>query len=159
MANETMRTSAAGLSALSEHEGAVLHYYNDSADNCTYGVGTLAHVSPCTAEELRRPVTQAQVNTQLNLRVSVAEAAVRRGVPDRELTQAQFDSLVSFVYNTGAGGAAATLRVANRGDDRGVVGHMTDNVYVHPHVNGRRGPAVRLRGLVNRRQAESAPFR
>lgn len=31
-------------------------YYNDVANNCTYGVGTLAHTAPCTPEELARPV-------------------------------------------------------------------------------------------------------
>lgn len=52
MADESMRMIAAGLSALSDHEGAILRYHDDSADNFTFGMGTLAHVGPCTSEEL-----------------------------------------------------------------------------------------------------------
>lgn len=160
MANETMTMSTAGMAALRVREGAVLRYYNDSANNCTYGVGTLLHNGACTAEELQRPVTVAQVNTQLNLRVSRAEATVRRHVPDHPLTQERFDALVSFVYNTGATGALPTLRAANRDDAPGVVGQMNQNVYVHPRdAQGRRLPPIRVPGLVNRRREETAPFR
>lgn len=80
MANETMQMSAAGRTALRERERAVLSYYNDAANNCTYGVGTLAHRGPCTDDELRRPVTEADVLFQLATRVATAEAAVRRQV-------------------------------------------------------------------------------
>ncbi|WP_081992540.1 lysozyme [Collimonas arenae] len=160
MANEHMRTSTAGMAALRTREGAVLRYYNDNANNCTYGVGTLAHSGVCTPEELQRPVTIPQVNAQLSLRVTAAEATVRRHVRDHQLTQEQFDSLVSFAYNTGATGAAVTLRAANRGDAHAVVGHMNQNVYVHPRdAHGRRGRPVRVPGLVTRRRDEAAPFR
>jgi lysozyme len=107
MANERKRLSAAGWTALRTREHAVLHYYNDVANNCTYGIGTLAHHGPCTDEELQRPVSAADVNAQLTVGVSRAEAAVRRQVHDHELSQDEFDSLVSFTYNTGATGAHA----------------------------------------------------
>jgi lysozyme len=91
--------------------------------------------------------------------VSTAEAAVRRQVSEHALTQEQFDALVSFTYNVGARGAGATLRAANGGDMAGVVRHMNSNVYIHSvDADGRRGQAVRSRGLVNRRQHETAPF-
>lgn len=159
MANETMRMSAAGMAALRQREGAVLRYYNDAANHCTYGVGTLAHLGPCTLDELRRPVSIAEVNIQLATRVSSAETAVRQRVRNHQLTQEQFDSLVSFVFNTGATGARATLDAANRGAPREVTAHMNSNVYVHPRdANGRRLAPVRLQGLVNRRREETAPF-
>jgi lysozyme len=159
MANENMQMSAGGYADLRVSEGAVMRYYNDIANNCTFGVGTLVHNGVCTAEELRTPVTQAQVNAQLTARVQVAERAVRAGVPDVQLTQAQFDSLVSFVYNVGAGGAATTLAAANANTPQQVVARMQQHVYVHPRdANGRRLPAVRVQGLVNRRQREVVPF-
>jgi lysozyme len=159
MANENMHISAAGLTELRLREGAVMHYYNDLANHCTFGVGTLVHHGPCTPEELQRPVTEQEVNTQLAVRVNSAERAVRVGVPDVQLAQAQFDALVSFVYNVGARGAAATLQAANRGAGNDVAAHMNANVYVHPRdARGRRLPAVRVQGLVNRRQREAAPF-
>ncbi|WP_343050171.1 hypothetical protein [Burkholderia guangdongensis] len=48
MANEGMRLSEAGWTALRIREHAIMAYYNDQANNCTYGVGTLAHYGPCT---------------------------------------------------------------------------------------------------------------
>ena len=160
MANEDMRMSSAGIAALRRREGAVFSYYNDSANNCTYGIGTLAHLGVCTTEELRRPVTISEVNAQLSARISSAEVTVRRQVRDHQLTQEQFDSLVSFTYNTGPTGAAVTLRAANRGDTREVVGHMNQNVYVHPrNARGRRGAPVLVQGLVIRRRDEARPFR
>jgi Lysozyme inhibitor LprI len=48
MPNETMQMSPSGRTALRQRERAVLSYYNDAANNCTYGVGTLAHRGPCT---------------------------------------------------------------------------------------------------------------
>ena len=77
----------------------------------------------------------------------------------RELTQAQFDELVSYTYNVGNTGAVDALRSANQNDDAGVVTHMNQRVYVHPRdAHGRRLPAVRSNGLVNRRGLETAPF-
>ena len=159
MANETMRMSATGMVTLRQREGAVLRYYNDAANHCTYGVGTLAHHGPCTPEELRRPVSIADVNTQLATKVRSAEEAVRQRVRNHQLTQEQFDALVSFTFNTGARGARTTLDAANRGASREVTTHMNSNVYVHPRdANGRRLAPVQLQGLVNRRREESAPF-
>lgn len=159
MANETKHLSAAGWASLRAREGAIFHYYNDSARNCTYGVGTLAHLGPCTEEEMRRPVTPEEVNAQLSIRVHSTEAAVRRQVPDRELTQEQFDALVSFTYNAGATGAHPTMAAANGGRDAEVAQQMAQHVYVHPRdAHGRRLAPVRSTGLVIRRREEAVPF-
>jgi lysozyme len=159
MANENMRLSEAGWTALRTRERAVMAYYNDLANNCTYGVGTLAHTGPCTPEEMRRPVTISEVNAQLAVRVSRAESQVRRIVTQRELSQAQFDELVSYTYNAGNTGALTALNAANQNNDASVVLHMSQHVYLHPRdAQGRRLPAVRSTGLVNRRHLETAPF-
>lgn len=159
MANERLHLSAAGRAALQQREGAVLRYYNDAAGNCTYGIGTLAHHGHCTGDELRRPVTQADVQRQLAARVAEAEAAVRRRVRTHQLTQQQFDSLVSFTFNTGAHRAAPVLDAAERGDNGAVSRLMHQYVYVHPRgANGRRLAPVRLPGLAFRRGEEAAPF-
>ncbi|WP_186183149.1 glycoside hydrolase family protein [Burkholderia gladioli] len=159
MANENMRLSQAGWAALRQRENAIMAYYNDQANNCTYGVGTLVHAGPCTPQELARPVSAAQVNAQLTARVSTAEAVVRRAVSNRNLTQAQFDELVSYTYNAGNTGAQTALRAANQSNDAGVVSSINQRVYIHPRdAQGRRLAPVRSRGLVNRRRLESAPF-
>jgi lysozyme len=119
----------------------------------------LVHLGPCTAAELLRPVTPAGVDIQLAAGVLAAESAVRNRVTDHELTQEQFDALVSFTYNTGATGARETLEAANRGQLNEVARQMEQNIYVHPRdAHGRRLPAVRVPGLINRRHEEAAPF-
>jgi lysozyme len=87
VANEDKHVSAAGLAELRVREGAVLHYYNDMANHCTFGVGTLVHHGPCTPEELQRLVSAAQVDAQLAARVRTAEAAVRLAVSNTPLSQ------------------------------------------------------------------------
>lgn len=152
--------SAAGLVALRQHEGTILRYYNDAAGNCTFGVGTLAHHGQCSEDEMARPVTEADMMRNLGRAVADAEAAVRRQVRTRTLTQQQFDALVSFTYNTGARRAGPVLAAAERGEDNDVARLMAQYVYVHPRDRqGRRLAPQRLQGLVTRRQAESAPFR
>ncbi|MGF6857004.1 glycoside hydrolase family protein [Paraburkholderia sp. CI3] len=151
--------SDAGWTALRMREGAVLRYDNDVANNCTFGIGTPAYFGRCTNDEMRRPVTLADVNAQLATRVRAAEGSVKSRVTDHELTQRRFDALVSYTYNTGATGARQALAVANRGQNDEVAIEMARNVYVHPRdAHGRRLPAVRMPGLVNRCREEAAPF-
>lgn len=159
MPNESMSLSSAGWTDLRRREGAVMSYYNDVANNCTYGVGTLAHLGFCTPDELQRPVSVAQVNAQLATKVRLTEQIVRSNVRDHELTQEQFDALVSFAYNSGESGSRDTFAAANRGNDRLVASNMALCVYVHPRdAQGRRLPPRRVTGLVNRRREEAAPF-
>jgi lysozyme len=159
MANENMRMSSAGLAALRQREHAVLRYYNDVANNCTWGIGTLAHRGPCTDRELQRPVTAIDVDRELAIRVQEAEQAVRRQVRNQQLTQDQFDALVSYTYNLGATGARTALQAADHGNSNEVAQQMSGHVYAHPRDRrGRALPSVRVQGLVNRRRDEAAPF-
>jgi len=94
--------SSAGLVALRLREGQVPGggYYNDNATNCTYGTGLLAHLGPCTPEELRRTVDTNQAQAEFQRRTDEAARRVREQVQDRSLTQNQFDALVSATFNT-----------------------------------------------------------
>ncbi|MFM0282362.1 lysozyme [Paraburkholderia sediminicola] len=163
MANENMRMSAAGYAALRFNEGVVMHYYNDApADgNCTWGIGTLAHLGPCTAEELQRTVLPERANAILEARVREAERVVRATVTDHQLTQAQFDAAVSFAYNSSTQNIRQALTPANDGDMWSVAQHMLRNIMITPRDrNGRPvGPPRVSQGLLNRRQRETAPFR
>jgi lysozyme len=160
MANERKSLSAAGRSALERSEGYKTTYYDDTAQNCTYGVGTLAHMGPCTPAERGRPVSNDMIERSLAQGVREAERIVRRAVKDHELTQAQFDAAVSFAYNV-RNAATKALKPANRGDMASVARNISQFVYEHPHdAHGHvSGPARLNHGLVGRRRRESMPFK
>jgi lysozyme len=162
MANENMRMSAAGYSALRVNEGVVMHYYNDAPTNgnCTWGVGTLEHYGPCTQEELNRAVLPQQVEAILQQRVQEAERVVRAVVRRHPLTQAQFDAAVSFAYNSTMRNTRHALQPANTGNMAEVAARMQRNVMITPR--DRHGNVAGTRrvspGLVNRRRREVQPF-
>ena len=164
-ANATLSTSAAGRAALAAREGQGGRpgnqggAYDDSATNCTVGIGTLVHYGPCTPEELSRPADPAQNQADFDARVRTAEAAVRANVNARTLNQNQYDALVSGAYNSGRG-MAQVYTHANNGDDVGAMDQMRKNVLIHRHdAQGHSvGPAIVSQGLVNRRAGEIAQY-
>lgn len=161
--NDNMQMSADGYAALRTSERVVMHYNNDNPvnGNCTWGIGTLAHLGPCTQEELQRTILPEQANAVLAARVHDAERMVRRTVTDHALTQAQFDAAVSFAYNSRTRNIQQALTPANRGDMAAVADHMMQNIIIIPRDrNGKQvGRAQISRGLIHRRQREAAPFR
>ena len=125
----TMKTSDAGLFALALHEGIVPAPYRDSVGVWTYGIGhTLGAGYPDPAKMQRGMPSNldAALRDVLDLfRRDVAkyEAAVNRAVKV-PVTQAQFDALVSFHYNTGAIGRASLVKRLNAGDEVGAAAGM-----------------------------------
>lgn len=92
-----MKTSDAGLKSIMQHEGLRLTAYPDpgtGGEPWTIGVGHTGGVKPgdtCTEAEamewLREDVADAEECIDVNVAVTI--------------TQAQFDALVSFVFNVG----------------------------------------------------------
>ena len=107
-----MRLSTEGLELLKKSEGFRDRVYSDIAGFRTIGYGHRL----TSAESYTDGITLAQAESILAADISVAEAAVTRlvRVP---LTQGQFDALVDFVFNLGAGrlGASTLLRYLNAG--------------------------------------------
>ena len=125
----TMKTSDAGLFALALHEGIVPAPYRDSVGVWTYGIGhTMGAGYPDPAKMQRGMPSNldAALRDVFDLfRRDVAkyEAAVNRAVKV-PITQAQFDALVSFHYNTGAIGRASFVKRLNAGDEVGAAAGM-----------------------------------
>lgn len=72
-----------------------------------------------------------------------------------DLTQAQFDSLVSFSYNCGGLEHSTLLKKLNAGDFVGASNEFRNWTKAKDERTGKR---VELRGLVRRRKAEAAMF-
>jgi lysozyme len=139
-----MRTSQAGLDLIKRSEGFRPQTYRDACGLPTIGYGhrlmdlnafpfglTEAEAAKILAEDLRN-----------------AEQAVERLVKV-PLTQGQFDALVDFVFNLGAGRLATSsmLRMLNAGRYVDAAEHML----AWDHAGGRE-----LAALKARRQAEVA---
>lgn len=106
-----MRLSAAGLELIKKSEGFRSCKYLDCA-----GIPTIGYGHRLLAGELfSTAIEEAQATELLAADVSSAEGTVERLVKV-PLTQGQFDALVDFVFNLGAGRLAAStlLKDLNR---------------------------------------------
>lgn len=107
-----MELSAVGLELIKRSEGFRAHQYTDLAGFPTIGYGH--RVTP--PESFPGGIGEAQAAAMLANDVLEAEQAVGRLVRVA-LTQGQFDALVDFCFNLGAGRLAASslLRELNAG--------------------------------------------
>lgn len=138
----------AGLNLIKWFEGFSPTIYNCPAGYPTIGYGhvVLAHEQ----DQFATGITPAQAIELLRKDLGISERAVLRliSVP---LTDGQFDALVSFTFNLGAGALQrSTLRrKVNRGEHEGVPAELMKWVW----AAGKRMP-----GLVRRRRAEALVY-
>ena len=137
-----------GLNLIKRFEGFSPKIYICPAGYPTIGYGhvVLAHEQ----DQFATGITQAEATELLRKDVRIAERAVLRliSVP---LTDGQFDALVSFTFNLGAGALQrSTLRrKVNRGEHEGIPSELMKWVLA---------AGKRLPGLVRRRQEEGASY-
>lgn len=125
-------------------EGLRLDAYLDSAGIATLGYGHIKGV------KLGDECIKMQAEVWLDMDLLTADAAVNRLVTV-PLEQEQFDALVSFTYNVGAGTLAKStlLKRVNAYDTDGAAAEFSKYV----HAGGKI-----VDGLVRRRAAEAALF-
>jgi lysozyme len=134
-----------GLSFIQHFEGFSPVVYHDAAGLPTIGYGHLLKPGEAFAE-----ISEAQARQLLAQDVQVAERAVLRLI-QVPLHDGQFDALVSFTFNLGAGALQrSTLRrKINRNEHTEVPSELLKWVW----AGGRRLP-----GLVRRRKAEGEMY-
>lgn len=175
--NNHLDIDRAGLEELTKSEGNILYPYQDVANLWTIGVGHLI-----VATDSFSTITNAQVREMLKSngrkvspnpykawRITAEESldilrrdsqrfvrAVRAAVPKTPLTQNQFNALVSFAFNLGAGWLQkGSVRTAlDRGDHDAVCAAMLQ--FCKARVDGK---LVTVPGLLARRQREVALYR
>jgi lysozyme len=119
-----MKTSDAGIFALVLHEGIVPGPYRDSVGVWTYGVGHTAAAGKPIPADMARGVSGGldaalrDVFAVFRRDLAKYEADVSRALRV-QVSQHQFDALVSFHYNTGAIGRATLVNRLNAGDVKG----------------------------------------
>lgn len=141
-----MRLSDAGLDFVAHEEGCVLHVYPDAVGVRTIGVGHALRLGEEYPDGISRDAAMALLRED----VAVAERAVT-GAVVVELTQNQFDALVSLAFNIGGHAFAAStlVRILNGGDYEGAASQF---------AVWRMGGGGVLPGLVARRERERVVF-
>ncbi|MBV8115073.1 MAG: lysozyme [Silvibacterium sp.] len=136
--------SKSGLALTELFEGDVLTAYQDQKGVWTIGYGHTAGVQP------GQKITQLQAETFLLGDVGTAVNCVNEAV-EVTLTQAQFDALVDFTFNLGAGNfeGSTLLKDINAGDFPAAIAQFK----LWDHCGG-----VVNAGLLRRRNAEAAEF-
>ncbi len=152
---DSIAFSSSGYELIVRHEGIRLELYNDPSNNCTIGVGHLVHLGPIdgreSESEFLEGITEEEAYKLLDRDLADAQQTVRTLVTV-PLTQNQYNALVSFAFNVGAGNFASSdlLEKLNQGDYESVPGELAR--WVHGS-DGERQP-----GLVIRREEEGILF-
>jgi lysozyme len=142
-----MNYSKSGLELTKRFEGCRLTAYQDSKGVWTIGYG---HTGRGVCAGL--VWTQAQADAVLRVDVAWAECVVTKAV-DVSLTQAEFDALVDFTFNVGAGAfrGSTMLRLLN-------AGNYAEAAAEFDKWDKCGGNGCVVAGLLRRRQAEMAEF-
>lgn len=137
-----MKTSEKGLAIIRKHEGCRLAAYRDPVGIPTIGWGRTGGV------RMGQKITQAQADAYLAQDVGTAERAVSGYDGTYRWNQNQFDALVSFTFNCGAGNLDKLLAGGSR-----TVKEISAKLPSYCKACGKT-----LSGLVRRRSDEKALF-
>lgn len=160
----SLKTSDAGIQFIKKHEGLRKTTYKDVADLKTIGYGHLLTKDEVGGNYvtidgkkvyLDRALTDAEVDTLLKQDINTkAEKFVRQAIK-KELSQSQFDSLVSLCFNIGGGAfsSSSVVQSVNAGRYEDVPQDFMK--WCKAKVNGQLQV---VKGLVNRRQSEALMF-
>lgn len=95
--------SEKGLEFIARWEGCVLRPYNDSVGYATVGVGHLLHYSKVTEADIKKWAGFTYAKAIDLLKEDAARYVAAVNSYHLNLTQPQFDALVSFTFNLGPG--------------------------------------------------------
>ena len=144
-----MQISDKGIALIKQFEGCKLTAYQDSVGVWTIGYGWT------------KPVDGKPIRAGMTIKQETAERLLKTGLVNYEndvsrlvkvdLTQGQFDALVSFTYNLGARSLSTStlLRKLNAGDYAGAADEF---------LRWNKAGGKVLNGLTRRREAERALF-
>lgn len=142
----TRIVSNRGLITIKKHEGFSATIYNDVSGIPHIGYGH--KIRP--GETFHEPMSQEKAEQLLRQDLSAAEKCVRENVRVH-LTDNQFDSLVSFVYNIGCNAfkRSTLLKKLSEGDYESAANEFPRWIF----AGGKQ-----IQGLANRRNEERAQF-
>lgn len=140
-----MKTSGKGIELIKRFEGLRLLAYPDAGGIWTIGYG---HTGGVRSSEV---ITESDADRLLSIDLEEAENEIN--MLNLQLTQNQFDALVSFVFNVGIGNfrnSTLLKKVSANANDPSIRSEFEK--WNKVRVNGILKP---LRGLTQRRSAEA----
>jgi len=142
--------SRSGLDFIPKHEGCYLKVYKDIAGLETIGYGHL--IKP--GENFSKGITHEEALELLKKDTDEAIDAIKRYIKI-ELTQNQFDALVSFTFNVGGGALkrSTLLKLINSGNTEGIRDSFL--MWNKARVEGKLRS---VKGLTIRREKEARLF-
>lgn len=145
----SMKISQVGIDLISSFEDTRLKAYDDGVGVWTIGIGTTIYPNGVKVKK-GDVCTLEQAKSYFAHNLKSFEKTVNDSVKV-DLTQNQFDALVSLVYNIGSGnfGSSTLLKKLNVKDYQGAADQF---------LVWNKGGGKVLKGLVRRREAERALF-
>lgn len=137
-----MKISQNGLNLIKQFEGCRLEAYKAVASETYYTIG-YGHYGPDVKKTMI--ISQAQADRYLEQDIVKFEKYVNE-IVKLSLNQNQFDALISFTYNCGAGNLKKLVEGRN-------LTQIADALLLYTHSGGKELP-----GLVKRRKAERELF-
>jgi GH24 family phage-related lysozyme (muramidase) len=152
---QTWAVSDAGVEFIKSWEDFRDRMYNDAAGHCTIGYGTLLHRGNCNGNDaseapFKDGVSQERALELLRSELNDAQRTINQ-VVKVEVTQSQFDALVSLAYNIGLDAFKKSTLLKK----------LNDRKFTEVPTEFKRwvkADGKTLRGLVRRRDAEAAMF-
>lgn len=147
------QTGESGIGLIKDFETLQLKGYHATKDELEKGIVSVGYGSTGRVK-VGQSIDEATAEEYLREDLKVAEDAVKRLV-DVQLTQNEFDALVSLVYNVGEGNfkKSKALKALNAGDRDRFLYEAFDAKAGFTKQSGKV-----LNGLVRRRQAEKDMF-
>lgn len=137
-----MKISNAGLDIIKKYEGCRLTAYK-----CPAGVWTIGYGHTKGVKQGMK-ITPAKADAYLKADCKTSEKAVNKYQKIYNFNQNQFDALVSFTFNCGAGNLKTLLDNGKRS-----IATISKKIPLYNKANG-----VELAGLTKRRNSEKALF-
>lgn len=142
------QSSAKGINLIKKYEGLSLKPYKCPAGIPTIGYGATYYASGIKVKLTDKPITEHQASVMLIMMLKHYEIAVDSYTRD-DITQGQFDALVSFAYNCGLGNLKSSTLLKK------VNANPNDPTIRQEFLKWNKGGGKILAGLTKRRTEEA----
>lgn len=142
------QSSAKGINLIKKYEGLSLKPYKCPAGLATIGYGATYYPNGIKVKLTDKPISEYEASTMLSNMLRHYEIAVDSYTRD-DITQGQFDALVSFAYNCGLGNLKSSTLLKK------VNANPNDPTIRQEFLKWNKGGGKVLAGLTKRRTEEA----